>query len=564
MHPQVLQDKPGACPICGMQLTPVRQETGKAGGAGEQKVRYWWDPMMNPPHISDKPGKSPMGMDLVPVYEDEVRAGPAVTIDPAMTQNIGVRVAAVAEGPLVLTLRTVGYLREAESHQHDISLKVDGWIERLHANTEGMAVRKGDPLFDLYSPEVLVAHQELLGAHRALSKLPAAADESVRAEAALLVEGARQKLALWNVPAESVEDILRTGQATGRVTFRSPADGYVAEKAVVPGSAVEARMKLLRIIDPSLLWIDAQVFESQLSYVMRGQKARAVAGGTAGETFEGEVIFVSPQLNPATRSATARLAVSNPEGKLKAGQFVTVEFTVEASPRAILVPREAVIDTGTRRIAFVALEAGHFEPRLVRAGAETGDGRIQVLAGLAPGERVVISGQFLLDSESRLREAIEKMTRGNLLKPPPGNAAPPSSGHAPSKARSDPVLGPYWEMAAELAGDRPVAASTVDRLVQASRALGDVLAPVERAAESMRGKPLKEQRDDFKKVSAALIAVLDHVPATSAMGPKLYIVHCPMAEAGWVQKTDEISNPYYGSEMHECGEVIKTVDTVRP
>jgi Cu(I)/Ag(I) efflux system membrane fusion protein/cobalt-zinc-cadmium efflux system membrane fusion protein len=137
MHPQVLKDKPGACPICGMQLTPVRKESGAPGAAsGERKIKYWWDPMMSPPYVSAKPGKSPMGMDLVAVYEDEVRAGPTVTIDPVLTQNIGIRTSPVEEGPLEFTILTVGYLREAETHQHDITLKMDGWIERLYADTE--------------------------------------------------------------------------------------------------------------------------------------------------------------------------------------------------------------------------------------------------------------------------------------------------------------------------------------------------------------------------------------------------------------------------------------------
>jgi hypothetical protein len=477
MHPQVLQDKPGACPICGMQLTPVRKDPGASGApSGERKIKYWWDPMLNPPYISDKPGKSPMGMDLVPVYEDEVRAGPTVTIDPVVTQNIGVRVASVEEGPLTLAIRTVAYLREAETHQHDITLKVDGWIERLHANTEGMFVKKGDPLFDLYSPDVLVAQEELLLAHRALARLPAGTDERLRMDASRLVEGARQKLSLWNVPSEAIDETLR--------------------------------------------------------------------------------------------------AFPNPDLLLKPGQFATAEFTVEVSPRALMVPREAVIDTGVRQIALVALDGGHFEPRLVRMGLETGDGRAQILTGLAPGERVVTSGQFLLDSESRMREAIQKMTGENLQKPPakaPAQEPPMPSGKAPQGVKSDSVVAPYLQMGSELAKDRPVSPAAVDALTEAAGQLaalaGEAKAAVEaidRAVGPLRDKPIKEQRESFKKLSEAMIELTRSMAPSNALGAKLFVIHCPMAEARWIQKTDEVANPYFGSEMLECGEVTTTIETVRP
>ncbi len=567
MHPQVLQDKPGACPICGMQLAPVRKDPSThVAPTGERKIKYWWDPMMSPPYISGKPGKSPMGMDLVPVYEDEVRAGPTVTIDPVLTQNIGVRVASVEEGPLVLGIRTVGYVREAETHQHDITLKVDGWIERLHANTEGMFLKKGDPLFDLYSPDVLVAQEELLLAHRALARLPAGAEERLRTDTARLVESAREKLALWNVPKEAIDDALRTGKAGATVTFRSPADGFVVEKMVVQGSAVEARMKLLRIVDQSVLWIDAQIYESQIPYIKIGQKARASVRGRPEAAFEGEVVFLSPQISAMTRTAVARLAFPNPELVLKPGMFATMDLTVEVSPRAIMVPREAVIDTGVRQIAFVALDGGHFEPRLVRMGLETGDGRAQILAGLAPGERVVTSGQFLLDSESRLREAIQKMTGERLLHPPAKpekQPAPPP--HVHSKANSDSVVSPYFEMARTLASDRAVTPAAVDALVEAAGKLGgDAGEEIGRAAVPLRDKPIKEQREAFKKLSEAVIELTGRLTTSKAVGEKVFVLHCPMAKADWLQNSERVANPYYGSEMLECGEVTRTIETVKP
>jgi hypothetical protein len=183
MHPQVIQDKPGLCPICQMKLEPLdlvqsggSAMTGGSPAMAERKVAYWWDPMMNPPYISDRPGKSPMGMDLVPRYEDEVSAGTSVKIDPVVVQNMGVRVAKVGRGPVRQDIRAVGYLQEAQPNVRDVNLRVSGWVEKLHADTVGMAVSRGAPLFDLYSPEVQVAVEELVAARQSLASLPRGAD----------------------------------------------------------------------------------------------------------------------------------------------------------------------------------------------------------------------------------------------------------------------------------------------------------------------------------------------------------------------------------------------------
>jgi RND family efflux transporter MFP subunit len=442
MHPQVMQPKPGVCPICNMKLVPIKQEpTAQAPGAGTSaaepgagapagapgpkkthKIAYYWDPMMNPPYISSKPGKSPMGMDLVPVYEDEEKGGPVVTIDPVVTQNIGIRVAVVTEGPLHDAIRAVGYFRAAEPNQYDVTLKTGGYVERLYANTEGILVEKDAPLFDLYSPELLVAEEELLAAERALDALPADADTSLRAQSQALFDNVRSKLAIWNVPDREITALLSSGTARHALTFRSPARGFIIEKNVVEGASVMAGERLFRIVDLSVLWLDAQIYENQLPYVTVGQNATATAQGLGGRAFDGKIIFVNPVVSADTRTATARLVFENPGYQLKPGMFATVDLGVKIADRAVQAPREAVIDTGKRKIVFIARSGGRFEPRDVRVGAETEDGIVEILAGLAPGDTIVTSGQFLLDTESRTREAIEKLTRKNLLAP--GGKAP--------------------------------------------------------------------------------------------------------------------------------------------
>jgi RND family efflux transporter MFP subunit len=425
MHPQVLETKPGVCPICNMELVPIKQQkaappsTGApaAPGKKERKIAYYWDPMMNPPYISSKPGKSPMGMELVPVYEDELHAGAAITIDPVIVQNMGIRIAVITEGPLNDAIRTVGYFRAAEPNLYDITLKTGGYVERLYANTEGVPVEKDAPLFDLYSPDLLVAEEELLAAKRALDALPAGADTALRLQSQTLFDNVRSKLEIWNVPAREIDALLASGKARHALTFRSPARGFIIEKNVVEGASVMAGERLLRIVDLSTLWLDAQIYEDQLPLVSVGQRADATAQGLAGKKFDGKIIFVDPVVSADTRTATARLSFENPGFLLKPGMFATVDLNVKVADRAVQAPREAVIDTGERKIAFLVRPGGRFEPRDVRTGVQTRAGIVEILSGLAPGDTVVTSGQFLLDTESRTREAIEKLSRQNLLKP---------------------------------------------------------------------------------------------------------------------------------------------------
>ncbi len=427
MHPQVIQDKPGTCPICGMKLTPLRREgdgatEGSAAGSGDRRVRYWWDPMMSPPYISDKPGKSPMGMDLVPVYEDEARAGPSVTIDPIVVQNMGVRVAIVEEEPLRTSLRALGVLEEVESRRHDIALKVGGFVDVLFADTEGMRIEPGDPLFEIYSPDILVAQEEVIAAKRAVGATPTGQPRSAPSGARELLDAARQKLVLWDVDPDQIDLVEASERASGRVIFHSRYRGYVMDKGIVQGSSVAPGERLLRIVDHDILWLNAPIYEHELPLLRIGQTARATFPSLPGESLEGKVIWYSPEVDPKTRATTARLVFKNPEHRLHPGMSAIVVIDAVIAARAIVVPRDAIIDTGIRQIAFVSLGNGRFEPRLVRVGAAAADGKVQVLEGLAPHETVVTSGQFLFDTESRTSAAIERMTGSHLLSP---NAAGP-------------------------------------------------------------------------------------------------------------------------------------------
>lgn len=375
MHPQVIQDHPGECPICHMKLTPLESEATASSTAGSM-----------------------------------------LTIDPVVVQNMGVRTARAVEGPLRREVRVAGFVEEAQPLIHDVSLRVSGWIVKLEANTEGLHVSKGDQLFELYSPEVQVAVEELIALKRRQGA-PGGIEP--------LLAAARRKLLLMGLDEAEVERLSRMDRAPAAVTFRSPLTGNVTEKPVVEGSSVTAGEKVLRIVDHSTVWIDARVHEQDLALVSIGQKAEATVTGQADKVYSGEVVFIHPHLDETTRTGSVRMAVANPSFELRPGMFATVVLRGELAASAVLVPRESVIDTGDRQVAFVVGDKpGHFEPRRVRTGWTAEGGNVQILEGLHAGEEVVVSGQFLLDAESRLQDALRKFI-GQRSSAPASTTAPP-------------------------------------------------------------------------------------------------------------------------------------------
>lgn len=577
MHPQVIQDHPGDCPICHMELTPLKTDQDSGAADAERKVKYWWDPMMNPPYISSAPGKSPMGMDLMPVYEDEVSSGPAVTIDPSIVQNMGLRVAPVTLGSIEERVRAVGYLEEPEPLHRDINLRVSGWVEKLHANIDGMPIEKGQPLFDLYSPEVQIATNELIAARKTRD---AATSETARSTADTLYQTTARKLVLWGLEKQQIDQLAAMNTAPETVTFLAPLSGHLTEKKVYEGAGVEAGMLVMRLANRHQIWVDAQVYEQHLPLVKIGGKARVTLVSEPGKVFEGEVIFIHPHLDPMTRTALVRIQVPNDDLHLRQGMYATVEILAQPTPPAPVVPREAVIDTGARQIVFVRNNTTKFEPRQVKLGLSGREGLVQVLAGLAPGEQVVTSGQFLLDSESRLKEAIQKHLNANLASTTPmpnGKPAALAVDDATSKPAEpalkvphlDEMVAAYLQIAHALGArqqsDQPLGMDSM--LASAKQSLGHSQADAAKlvqavldGAAAMDGKSLADQRKQFVALSDAFIALLDRSQASQ----KLYVVHCPMAfddkGAHWLQDSDKIANPYYATQMKSCGEVKRTIE----
>jgi Cu(I)/Ag(I) efflux system membrane fusion protein len=384
--------------------------------AGGRRILYYRDPM-NPQLTSSTPKKDPMGMDYVPEYEGEAgAAGPppgagpnAVRIDPRITQNIGVTSEKAMVRDLVHTIRTVGMVNPDERRLYSITVKFAGWVERLYINFTGDTVRQGAPLAAIYSPELLATQREYLVALRYARSVEGAGQET-RTDAESLVASARRRLELWDIPEHQIDELARRGEATRLMTIHAPADGVVLERNVTAGSQVQPGMVLLRIADLREVWVFAQIYPYQLPWIQRAQPARIQVPGMPGRAIEGRVNYIQPVVSAEARTVEVRIQVVQPgEGiLLKPNMYANVEICSPLGRRGIVLSDQSIIRTGERNVAIVALGNGTFEPRDVTLGA-TSDGHIEILEGLQPGEEVVTSAEFLIDSESNLRAALNAM-----------------------------------------------------------------------------------------------------------------------------------------------------------
>lgn len=413
MHPSVVSDHPGECPICGMKLVKVDQ--GAKPASTERKLLFYRSPM-DARQTSPVPAKDSMGMDYIAVYEDdaagrsEVDGLANVELDVTHQQLIGLRTALVERGPVGGSFRTVGRASVDETRVRRINVKVPGYVERVFVDFVGKSVRKGQPLFALYSPEVLAAENEFLTA--------------TRAQSASLVASARRKLELWDVPESELQRLEREGTAARAVTFVSPVNGVVTRKELVEGSRLEVGAMPYDVVDLSTLWVLADVYETELRFVSAGVGARLSLNAYPGRTFVGKVLFVDPLLDPKTRTARVRLAFANANGDLKPDMFG--EVVVERPAREVLrVPSDALIRSGTEDVVFVARGEGRFEPRRVTLG-EVGRDYTEVLDGLNAGDAVVTRANFLIDSESRLRASLARLSEPKTSKEPSADASMPA------------------------------------------------------------------------------------------------------------------------------------------
>lgn len=406
--------------VCGFFLGRV--STKKAGTesqelspSDERQILYWQAPM-DPSEIYDQPGKSKMGMDLIPVYEDEdqMESSSTVSIDPAVVQNMGIRTGNVQRLDFTRTIRTVGEVQYDEEQLYQVNTKISGWIENLHVHFVGDQVQAGDPLLEIYSPELVATQQEYVLALKNLQLVAESTVPSVREDAERLLASTRTRLEYWDIPASEIEHLAQTGEVKKTILLTAPATGIVVVRNAIKGAYVEVGEELFRIADLRTVWVHASFYDNETPWISNGQRVEMELSYLPGKTYTGRVSYVYPYLRERARDVHVRLIFSNPDLDLKPGMYANVQLQGRVIPDAVVVPSEAIIRSGARAIVFIVHGEGRFEPREVLLGEEGGpdNNYIRIVRGLQGSEEIVTSAQFMLDSESRLQEAIRKMFQG--------------------------------------------------------------------------------------------------------------------------------------------------------
>lgn len=335
-------------------------------------------------------------------------AGGAIRLAPDMARSLGVTVVAAEAAPLTRSIRTTGLVTWDETRLSTVAPKFGGFVERLYVDFTGQPVRRGQPLLEIYSPELVAAQEELLAALRMRATLRDDAAPAVVERTATLVDAARRRLLLWDISPAQVQQIERTGEVRRTLTLHAPAGGFVTEKMVQSGQAVDMGMPLYRLADLSAVWVEADVYEQDLRFIALGEPVTVEIAAYPGEPVTGRVSYVYPEVHADTRTTRVRIDLANPGGRIRPGMYATVQIEVPGSEQAVLVPRDAVMHSGTHAMVFVEEAPGEYRAREVTVGADA-DGRTQILSGVRAGEKVVSRANFLLDSESRLTESMGAM-----------------------------------------------------------------------------------------------------------------------------------------------------------
>jgi RND family efflux transporter MFP subunit len=426
MHPTVVQDKKGSCPICGMDLVPIKENepSVKENAPAEDekiaqvKVGHFYCPM-EAEHVQEKPGKCPLcGMKLV---EKKPQATASAAPVPGLTtvaitaetrQRMGLKLGTVEKRAMTGAVRTSARIVANETRQHRVTTKIEGWVDKLFVATTGQAIKKGDPLLTLYSPDLVSAQAEYL---IALDGVKTHGGES-------LLAASRRRFELWDISEEQIDQLEKSGKAEKYLTLYAPASGWVTERMVLAGQKIMPGEPLMVISDLTEIWADADIYQSDLPHVKVGMPVEVTLPYWPGQVFTGQVSFITPTLNPMTRTLNARLEIHNPDLLLKPEMYATAILKLEHGEK-LAVPTSAVLFTGTRNVAFRDVGDGHLAPAELKLGARSGD-YYEVLEGLNEGDKVVVSANFLVDSESSMKAAVESLMKGG------GGGAKAQPGHA--------------------------------------------------------------------------------------------------------------------------------------
>jgi Cu(I)/Ag(I) efflux system membrane fusion protein len=402
-----------------------------ASAVKKPKLLYYRNPM-GLPDTSPTPKKDQMGMDYIPVYEGEEEGADKgganqIRISTEKIQKLGVKTEAAAVRALGKTVRAAGRVEPDERRVFAIAPKFEGYVERLHVNVTGQPVGRGQPLFEVYSPELVSAQREYAIAAQGVNAMESAGAEA-QSGMKQLAESSLARLRNWDMSPEQVAALVKTGEAKRTITFRSPASGIVTEKKALQGMRFMPGEMLYQVTDLSSVWVIADVFEQDIALVKNGSKASLSINAYPGKTFEGRITYVYPTLKAETRTIPVRIELANPGQLLKPAMFAQVEIQSGARAAVLTVPDSAVLDSGTRRIVLVQVKEGRFEPREVKTGASS-DNYIEIREGVKEGEQVVVAANFLIDAESNLKAAIGGMTAAAGQASPAAPAAAAKVGH---------------------------------------------------------------------------------------------------------------------------------------
>jgi len=410
MNPQRHYDKPGKA-TDGMNLVPKYADDAPTPAIApakpsERPILYWYDPM-HPQYKAAKPGIAPdCGMALVPKYADE-QSGGAVVIPADKQKLIGVRTATVARESLTRDVHTTGQITADETRIARIHVKVSGFIDQVYVAYIGQLVNKGEPLFTFYSPDLVSTQEEYLIAKRGEKTLGSSQFAEVVQGSQSLLRSARQRLKLWDISDEQIAKLDSSGQVSRTLTFYSPITGFVTDRKAFPNTSANPDTELYTLADLSTIWVSADVFEYEVPFVKIGQSAEVRLSYYPGKTWKGHISYIYPTLDPSTRTVKVRIELPNPDFQLKPQMFADVRLQVNYG-KSIVIPQEAVLDSGIEQTVFVVRDGNSFEPRKIATGAKL-DGKVVVISGLKPGETIVTSGNFLIDSESRLKTSTGAM-----------------------------------------------------------------------------------------------------------------------------------------------------------
>ena len=537
--------------------------TAKADKTGK-KIAYYQSPM-DPTYISERPGKDTMGMDMVPVYEGEEPVEGGVRIDPATVQNIGVRSEMIAKRVLKREIRAVGRVTYDEKKVAYINTKVGGWIEKLYVDYEGQEVQKEDPLLEIYSPELVSTQQEYLLALEYNQKMKESNIQEISSRSQTLVNSARRRLEYWDVPEKHIKELEQTRKVRKTLMIHSPATGVITHKSALEGQYTKPGENLYRIADLSTIWVYADIYEYELPWVKVGQQAEMSLSYLPGKRFSGTITYIYPYLERKTRTAKVRLEFNNFGGELKPDMYAEVKINTAPSLAVVSVPKEAIIHSGRRKVLIIDKGEGLFEPRDVLIGMQTKD-FYEVLHGAKEGELVVTSAQFLIDSESKLTEAINKILKTKKAESQTMKMDMPEGMTMHVKESTQKVMediwGVYFQIRKQLSEDS-LAGMNKGVLLINNRAnailkskenqnMKLIAEKILRATGDLSKKDIVKVREAFLVLSDAMIQYMKDYAKKDSKEKGYQLFYCGMEKKSWVQKEEEVGNPYVSAKIACC------------